>query len=172
MIGLLLMTACTSKKNSVSVIKKPTTTTSSAKNDTTHIPKEFVEFAKAIKKNWSPDPVKVWYPSYLPNGFKFKTLETTTIAEGMGPVCDVVFANGKSEIWLSQGSAVCRDYEIVPIETIPWGTDTADTMDAEVENDSKKVFIVYAGFQNLGELSGGVSNQELKKIAASMKEVP
>jgi hypothetical protein len=140
---------------------------------TAFVPADFVTFAKALQAQSGSEPTTgtAWYPKYLPAGFKLASIETTVLAPGSGPVCDVIFASGTAQIYLSEGSPVMRDYEIVPLETVPWGTASASRMDNDGEPGGDQS-IVYTDPRDMGELSGDVSMDELKKIAASMVTVP
>jgi hypothetical protein len=138
------------------------------------VPADFVEFAKALQAQHYDVPVTgtAWYPTYLPAGFTPTTINTGELGEGSGPVCDVVFSRGEERVSLSQGSPVMRDYEIVPIGTVPWGSVTADIMDSDGEPGGA-TFIVYGDQRNLAELSSDeVGMDELKRMAASMRPVP
>jgi hypothetical protein len=139
----------------------------------TFAPPAFVRFALALQEYEFSEPTTgtAWYPTYLPVGYQQTSLETTTLGDGQSPVCDVVFAKGDSKIYLTQGSPVMRDYEIVPITTVAWGTESAWTMDSDGETGGRR-FIVYGDQRNLAELSGDVGIAELKKVAASMRPVP
>lgn len=139
------------------------------------VPSTFTAFANDLRAQ--PDSAETtgtaWYPTYVPTGFVLESIETTELdpANRTGLVCDVIFANGARKIVLSQGSPVARDYEIVDIDTVAWGSAEAWTMDADGDPGGAQ-FIVYADARNLGELRGDVSIDELKKMAASMRPVP
>jgi hypothetical protein len=139
----------------------------------TFAPRAFLDYALEFAAYPYSEPTTgtAWYPTYLPDGFELASVETTTLGEGLSDVCDIVFAKGGSNIVLSQGSAVMRDYEVVPISTVQWGTDHAWTMDSDGEPGGRQ-FIVYWDPRNLAELSGDVSISELKQMAASMRPVP
>jgi hypothetical protein len=138
------------------------------------VPAEFVTFAEALQayQYSTPTTGTAWYPTYLPPGFALGSVETTGLAEGAAPVCDVMFVRRSAKIFLDQGSPVLRDYQIMPIDSIPWGSAAANAMDADGEPGGAFI-IVYSDSRNLAELSSGdVTADELKRIAASMQPVP
>jgi len=113
----------------------------------------------------------VWYPSYVPTGFKVDTVDAVEFEPGAGVVCDILYLSGDKAITFTQGSPTMRDYEIVSSERAPWGSETADVMYDDPADPTSPALIVLSADGNLAELRGDVPLAELKKIAASMELV-
>lgn len=112
----------------------------------------------------------VWYPTYLPAGYKLDTTYLIEFAPDGSLMCEVVFLNGDSQLVFDQGSPVGRDYEIVSTGKVAWGSagDKADTMSSDTEDPEAPPMIVFSKDGNLMELQGDPSLDELKKVAAGM----
>ncbi len=110
-----------------------------------------------------------WYPKYLPPGYKFESLDIVEFDAGeSGLACDIIFLNGDKVLQFTQGSPKSRDYEIVSAGKAPWGTATANITHQDPADKTTPVMIVLKKDGNLAELSGDVSTEVLKKVAASM----
>ena len=83
-------------------------------------------------------------------------------------MCDAYFIAGDHDLDLLQGSPNARQYEILSIGKVPWGTETADVVYADPEDTTSPKMIVYNGKGNLAELTGEVTFEQLKSVAASM----
>jgi len=114
---------------------------------------------------------QVWYPRYLPPGFKVETIDAVEFDPGAGVVCDVMYLSGDSVIAFTQGSPKMRDYEIVSAESVDWGGEKGDVVHEDPADPASPAFIVFSAKGNLAELRGDVPLAELKKIAASMEPV-
>ena len=113
----------------------------------------------------------VWYPKHIPAGFKIDSLDVVEFDPGSGLVCDIVYLNGDKVVQFTQGSPKTRDYEIVSVGKVPWGTETADVVHEDPTDKTTPIVIVYSKGGNFAELTGDVSDAELKAIAASMVAV-
>jgi predicted small lipoprotein YifL len=111
---------------------------------------------------------QVWYPTKLPAGMKVDSLDVLEFEPGSGLVCDIVFLAGENEIDYMQGSAKTREFDIVSIGKVPWGTATADVVYEDPEDTTSPKDIIYNAKGTLCELYGGSSFEELKAVAASM----
>jgi hypothetical protein len=110
-----------------------------------------------------------WYPKYLPPGYKFESLDIVEFDAGKsGLACDIIFLKGDKVLQFTQGSPKSRDYEIVSAGKAPWGTQTANIVHQDPADKSTPVMVVLKKDGNLAELSGDVSTEVLKKVAASM----
>lgn len=124
-------------------------------------PAKVADFAKKAKG-------PVWYPTAIPEGVTVDALDVLELEPGTGLVCDVFFVGGSTEIGFIQGSPTTREYEIVSLGKVPWGTETADVIYEDPEDTSSPRMIVYSSKENLAELVGGAGFEQLKAIAASM----
>lgn len=127
-------------------------------------PSRVVSFANSVKH-------PVWYPATLPPKMKLDSIDVIEMEPKTGLVCDAFFLGGAKSIRLTQGSPTARDYDIVSVEKVPWGTVTADVVHADPEDATTPRMIVLRSGGNLAELSGDVSLEVLKSVAASMQEV-
>jgi len=118
-------------------------------------------FAKNFKK-------PVWYPTYLPKGYKLDSLDVIEMDTKTGLVCDIVYLSGEKALTFTQGSPTDRDYDVVSVGKVAWGTDKADIMYQDPEDPTSPVVIIYNKGGNFIELQGDPSLVELKKVAASM----
>jgi hypothetical protein len=139
-------------------------------------PKQFATFVKQFATT-SKDPAtgapgRAWFPSSLPEGFKLDSADQSELEPGAGPFMDVLFAKGDAEIGLMQGGPKGRDYEIVAIETVAWGSEKASVMREDPEDAASPIYIVYSDGRNLAELNGDVPLATLKQIAAGMVVIP
>jgi hypothetical protein len=126
-------------------------------------PKELAAFAKSFATYG-----EAWFPTSLPRGYKLDSAETSELGKGSGPLSDVLFLNGDLGISLTQGSPKLRDYEILALEKVPWGTATASVVYDDPEDTTSAKYIVYSDGKNLAELSGDVPIETLEQIAAGM----
>lgn len=124
-------------------------------------PAQVATFASKLKG-------QVWYPTTLPKGMKLDSVDVFEIEPGTGPVCDAYFVAGDLGIDLLQGSPNSREYDFVSIGKVPWGTETADVVYEDPEDSTSPKSIVHNAKGNLAELSGGVSFEQLKSVAAGM----
>jgi hypothetical protein len=124
-------------------------------------PAKVADFASKAK-------IPVWYPSTLPKELKLDAVDVLELEPGTGLVCDAYFVGTDTELGLIQGSPKTREYEIVSLGKVPWGTKTADIVCEDPEDSSSPRMIVYSSKDNLAELWGGASLDQLKAIAASM----
>lgn len=127
-------------------------------------PKRVGDFADAFKG-------PVWYPKYLPVGYKFESLDIVEFDPGSGLVCDIVFTNGDKVLQFTQGSPKNRDYKIVSDGKLDWASGTGHITHMDPADKSTPVIVVYSKSGNFAELTGDVSTAELKKVAASMVPV-
>ena len=127
-------------------------------------PKRVGDFASAFKGS-------AWYPKYLPKGYKFNSLDIVEFDPGSGLVCDIIFTKGEKVLQFTQGSPKNRDYEVVSSGRVPWGTGIAWIVHQDPADTSTPVILVYNDGANFAELSGDISNSDLKAIAASMVAV-
>lgn len=136
-------------------------------------PASFLAYARAVRSERDSESATgtAWYPTYLPKGFTLSSVDASGLKDKAVFACGLVFSNGNRQIHLSQGSPAQRDYEIVPLATVPWGSEQAFAMDLDGQPGGEQ-FIVHEDAVNLAELQGDVSLAELKKIAAGMKAVP
>ena len=118
-------------------------------------------FAKNFKK-------PVWYPKYLPKGYKLDTLDVIEMDTKTGLVCDIVYLSGEKALVFTQGSPTDRDYDIVSAGKVAWGSDKADIMYQDPEDPASPAMIIYSKGGTFIELQGDPSLDELKKVAASM----
>jgi hypothetical protein len=109
-----------------------------------------------------------WWPKSLPSGVKMDSLDILQFEPGSGLVCDAFFIGGAIEIGFLQGSPKTREFEIVSLGKVPWGTEKADVVSEDPEDPAAPQMIVYNAKGNLAELSGGTSIEQLKAVAASM----
>jgi hypothetical protein len=127
-------------------------------------PKRVGEFSSAYKG-------PVWYPKYLPPGYKFESLDIVEFDPGSGLVCDMIFTKGEKVMQFTQGSPKSRDYAIVSVGKVPWGPDKADIVHQDPADNTTPIVIVHSKSGNLSELSGDAPTNELKAVAASMARV-
>ena len=127
-------------------------------------PKKVGTFAVNYKK-------RTWYPSYLPKSFGVDSVDVVEFDPGTGLVCDIAFTHGSDIIDFVQGSAKARSYEIVSIAKVPWGDQQADVVHEDPGDPTTRKMIVLSNKDGLAELSGSVSFEELKSVAASMMPV-
>jgi hypothetical protein len=127
-------------------------------------PARLGKFAAAIK-------VPVWYPKQLPKGYKVLSCDTVEMEAGSGLVADTVFSDGNGGLNLVQGSPTKRSYEIISIAKVPWGTQQADVVYQDPQDTTSPRLIVYSKGGNFAELSGDVTLEQLKAVAASMVPV-
>lgn len=113
----------------------------------------------------------VWYPKYVTKGYKIDSLDVVEFDPGSGLVCDIVWVSGERVIEFTQGSPKTRDYPIVSVGKVPWGTETADIVYQDPSDHTTPKMIVYSNGGNFAELSGDVGIDELKVIAAGMVAV-
>jgi|BarGraIncu00421A_1022006.scaffolds.fasta_scaffold01988_5 hypothetical protein len=122
-----------------------------------------------FKKNFKK---QVWYPTYVPKGFKIDSLDIVELDKGTGLVCDIVYLNGDNMIDFMQGSPKARTTDIVTIQKVPWGAETASLTYQIPDDPSTLPMIIYYKGGTLVELTAqGASVTELKKMAASMVPV-
>jgi hypothetical protein len=141
------------------------TTTSTPEATPTVWPAKVGKFAKNFKK-------QVWYPTYIPKGYKIDSLDIVELDTGTGLVCDIVYLNGDNMIDFMQGSPKGRDTDIVSAGKVAWGTEKADLTYQIPGDPSSLPMIVYYKGGTLIELTAqGPSVTELKKMAASMVPV-
>lgn len=135
-------------------------------------PKEFATFAKDFasfgRDPSTQAPGRAWYPSVLPAGFAVDVVDLSEMQVGSGPLCDITYVKGEGWIGFTQGSPTMRDYEIAVVETVPWGSEKAAVTYEDPEDATSRRYIVYSVGRNLVELSGDVTFQQLKQIAAGM----
>lgn len=125
-------------------------------------PAKVAAFAKSFKK-------PVWYPQAVPKGFKPDSVDVVEMDPGTGLVCDVVLLRDGKVIQFTQGSPTVRAYEFVSAGKVPWGTKgKADVVRQDPADPKSPIIIVFQKDGNLAELSGDVSPEALKAIAASM----
>lgn len=113
----------------------------------------------------------VWYPKYLPKGYKVDSLDVIELEPGSGLVGDIIYMSGEKTLGFTQGSPTTRDYEIVSVGKVPWGTETADLVHEDPSDTTTPQMIVYVNGGNFAELYGDAGLAELKKVAASMVPV-
>jgi hypothetical protein len=113
----------------------------------------------------------VWYPKYLPAGYKADSIDVVEFDPGSGLVADIVYLNGEKTLGFTQGSPATRDYEIVSIGKVAWGTAQADIVHEDPEDTTSPQMIVYNAGGNFAELYGDAGIAELTKVAASMVPV-
>ena len=141
------------------------TATSTPEATPTVWPAKVGTFAKNFKK-------QVWYPTYVPKGFKIDSLDIVELDKGTGLVCDIVYLDGDNMIDFMQGSPKARTTDIVTIQKVPWGTETASLTYQIPDDPSTLPMIIYYKGGTLIELTAqGASVTELKKMAASMVPV-
>jgi len=109
-----------------------------------------------------------WYPKYTPASFKIDSLDVVEMEPGTGLVCDIVYTDGTKAIQFTQGSPKARAYDIVSAGKVRWGSETADIVYEDPQDKTTPRMIVYGKGGTLAELSGDVSFDELKAVAASM----
>lgn len=124
-------------------------------------PAKVAEFATKVKG-------PVWYPSAVPEGLAVDALDVLELEPGTGLVCDILFVGGSTEVGFTQGSPKTREYDLVSVGKVAWGSETADVIYEDPEDTSSPRMIVYDSTENLAELYGGASFDQLKAIAASM----
>lgn len=112
-----------------------------------------------------------WYPTYLPKGYKLDSLDVIELDKGTGLVCDIAYVNGESVVTFTQGSPKERDYEIVSVGKVAWGSAKADVVHQDPTDTTSPIVIVYSHGGTFIELQGDPSLDELKKVAASMVPV-
>lgn len=113
----------------------------------------------------------VWYPGYIPKGFKIVSVDVVELEPGSGLVCDIMYTHGAKGLTFAQGSPKQRDYEIVSAGKTAWGGETADVVYEDPADKATPRMIVYGRDGNFAELSGDVSFAQLKAVAASMARV-
>ncbi len=112
-----------------------------------------------------------WYPAYVPKAYSLRSLDVMEFDPGTGLVCDAIYSNGSKGIEFVQGSPKARQYDIISAGKVPWGSGTADIVYEDPSDTTSRPTIVLNRDGNLAELSGDVSFEELKAIAASMVSV-
>jgi hypothetical protein len=95
-------------------------------------------------------------------------IDVLELETGSGLVCDIVYMSGDKELEFMQGSPKTREYDIVSVGKVPWGTETADVVYEDPADPTTPKMIVYSKNGTLAELSGTASFEELKAMAASM----
>jgi hypothetical protein len=113
----------------------------------------------------------VWYPAYIPKGYKIDSLDIVELDKGTGLICDIVYLNGDKVLQFTQGSPTDRKQDIVSAGKVPWGTDKADIMYQDPTDNTTPPMIIYSKNGTYIELQGDPSLDELKKVAASMVAV-
>jgi hypothetical protein len=114
---------------------------------------------------------RVWYPTYIPKSFVIDSVEVIEPDPGTGLVCDLAFTRGEDYVVFTQGSEKARAYDIVSVGKVPWGDQQADVVHEDPSDTSTRKMIVLSNADGLAELSGSVSFEELKSVAASMVPV-
>jgi hypothetical protein len=127
-------------------------------------PKKVGAFAASYKK-------RTWYPTYVPKSFEIDSIDVVELDPGTGLVCDIAFTHGNDDIVFTQGSATARSYDIVSVGKVAWGDQQADVVHEDPSDTSTRKMIVLSNKDGLAELSGSVSFEELKSVAASMMPV-
>ena len=113
----------------------------------------------------------VWYPKFVPKGYKIDSLDVVEFDPGSGLVCDIVYLNGDKAVEFTQGSPKSREYEIVSVGKVAWGTEKADIVHEDPSDKTTPIIIVYNHGGNFAELTGDASDADLKAMAASMVAV-
>ncbi|MDO8964537.1 MAG: hypothetical protein Q7W30_08625 [Coriobacteriia bacterium] len=121
-------------------------------------------FAKSFKG-------PVWWPMYIPKGFKIDNVDVVEFEPGSGLVCDIAFASGDKAIVFTQGSPKTREPDAVSGTKVPWGSESGDVMYEDPADPNSPKYIIYYAKGTLVELAGDVSFEELKAVAASMVPV-
>ena len=127
-------------------------------------PAKVGEFAANYKK-------RVWYPTYIPKSFALDSVEVVELDPGTGLVCDLAFTHGDDYVVFTQGSEKARGYDVVSVGKVPWGDQQADIVHEDPSDTATRKMIVLGNADGLAELSGSVSFEELKSVAASMMPV-
>jgi len=127
-------------------------------------PAKVGEFAANYKK-------RTWYPTYIPKSFAIDSVEVVELDPGTGLVCDIAFTRDKDYVVFTQGSEKARAYDIVSVGKVPWGDQQADVVHEDPSDTATRKMIVLSNADGLAELSGSVSFEELKSVAASMMPV-
>jgi hypothetical protein len=139
-------------------------TSSSTPAASTLWPTKVGTFARNFKK-------PVWYPTYVPKGYKLDSVDVVEMDTNTGLVCDTVFLSGDKALIFTQGSPTGRSYPIISAGKIPWGTTSADIMLQDPQDPASPPLIVYSAGGTFVELQGDPNLDELKKVAASMVPV-
>lgn len=151
--------------DTTSAVTATTTPAATATATPTVWPAKVGTFKKNFKK-------QVWYPAYVPKGFKIDSLDIVELDTGTGLVCDIVYLNGDNMIDFMQGSPKARTTDIVTIQKVPWGTETASLTYQIPDDPSTLPMIIYYKGGTLIELTAqGATVTDLKKMAASMVPV-
>jgi hypothetical protein len=129
------------------------------------IPAQVVKFAKDFNG-------PAWYPKVIPKGYKNDSVDVVELETGSGLICDVVFLNGDKSVGFTQGSPQTRDYQILSVGKVPWGTfGSADVIYEDPEDKSSPLMIVFTSGGNFAEIYGDTGIEPLKAMAASMSSV-
>jgi hypothetical protein len=129
------------------------------------IPAQVIKFAKGFNG-------PAWYPTAVPKGYKSDSFDVVELEAGSGLICDVVFSSGDKSIGFTQGSPQTRDYQIVSVGKVPWGTfGSADLIYEDPEDKSSPLMIVFVSGGNFAEIYGDTGIEPLKAMAASMVSV-
>ncbi len=113
----------------------------------------------------------VWFPKTIPTGYKVDSIDVVEFDPGSGLVCDAVWLNNGKVLELMQGAPKNRSYPITSAGKVKWGTDTADVVKQDPTSASSPVSIVYSKGGTFAELSGDLTLDQLKLVAASMVAV-
>ncbi len=122
----------------------------------------------AFAKNFSGP---VWYPTSLPASMKPVSVDVIEFEPGSGPVCDIVFFDGKRPIQFVQGSPKTRAFSVTSAGKVAWGSEIADVVSEDPEDPAALRTIVISKGGNFAELSGEVDFKVLEAVAASMVAV-
>ncbi|MDO8964538.1 MAG: hypothetical protein Q7W30_08630 [Coriobacteriia bacterium] len=112
-----------------------------------------------------------WYPVTVPKGFAVDMVDVLELEPGAGLICDVALIGGEKYIGFIQGSPKTREYPIVSVGKVPWGTETADVVHEDPEDTSSPKMIVYSKGGTLAEIAGDATFDQLKAVAAGMVRV-
>lgn len=140
----------------------------------TAAPEATVKGVPATVKTFAEEATgtRIFYPSKLPEGYKYLLAEVVPKeSDGYGPTIDIGFAKGDLELWITEGSPVLRDYEIVSLGKTPFGSGTADIIWEDPEAPGEAQMIVYVEKGNLVEMYGNGTIEDLKALAAAMEPV-
>ncbi|MDZ4169645.1 MAG: hypothetical protein U1E26_08320 [Coriobacteriia bacterium] len=112
-----------------------------------------------------------WWPKELPEGYRVESVDVVEFEPKSGLVCDALFSNGDDDaVTFTQGSAVMRDYEVVSVGRVAWGTEQADVAHQDPSDTTTPKMIVFVDEGTLCELSG-TDFGALEAMAASMVPV-
>lgn len=136
-------------------------TASTAPSATGPWPAKAATFAKNFK-------APVWWPTYLPAGFKLDVVDVIEYETGSGLVLDCELVSGEKAIIFTQGSPKLRDPDPATGQKVPWGTESADVMYEDPSDTTSAKYLIYNAKGTLVELGGDVPFEQLKAMAASM----